>query len=46
MSCGPTNNPYWKKGSYQTTGDLNEIISNWKPEMMLPQAKSFGIKYE
>lgn len=38
-SCGETNNPYHMNGTYQKTDNLEELISNWKPELMLPKAK-------
>jgi len=37
--CGPTENPYYKNGTYQTSDNMEDLIKNWKPEMMLPRAK-------
>ncbi len=39
ISCGETNTPYYSKGRYQNYSSLIDLITNWKPEDMLPKAK-------
>jgi dCTP deaminase len=40
---GETDMPYYKKqNSYQSSGNLKELICNWKPENMLPIAKLYN----
>lgn len=37
FSCGKTENTYSKNGSYQYSVNKQEVIENWKPDMMLPK---------
>lgn len=37
FEVGPTLTEYHSEGKYQTSGDIEEIKRNWKPEDMLPK---------
>lgn len=39
METGDTSRSYESKGSYQCSGDINELIKKWEPSMMLPRLK-------
>lgn len=40
LRTGPTENAYHIKGAYQNSDDIDELIKNWKPELMLSKLKS------
>jgi len=39
--CGVTNTPYHEIGSYQNSDNLEKLIADWNPTLMLPKAKLF-----